>query len=556
MRILYTINTISVPVVTTMVLGDWIVYDTLVYGGGEVVSSASVVTVYGLCWSLSANPTIADNVSYNGAGLGEFTAIITGLSANTTYHFRAYATNAAGTGYGADVQIDTLIDTPEIFTEAVGTPVHTQWECLVIFHATMSFDWIHMTGIYGGITEYGFLYKLASAGSWTTITFTQGGNPPILYDLNEWPRPWSFKYIIPELTPGTAYNYKAFLHDTVESVYYYGNQIDFTTGAANFPYPELGDFPGDIAITWGMFTAYDIAYISAYVKYYLHSSCGSTVTRATFGCYLVSDNTLISENNVYSSQISGAYNSAIFSGLSPNTLYWWKVRLYNSSGDVLYTADSPLNQFRTFANNTPYVSTDILSIWIQGYTTADGGGTVINDGGSSITARGVCYSTSSDPTIANTHTHDGTGTGSFDSSITGLTAGTTYHFRAYATNSTGTSYGADISFSTGAYRAPDGVTTDAITNAVATSADGGGNVTGYGGYPAGSLVKGICWATSSHPTIYDSLLLSGSANIGAFSLTMTGLLTSTKYYVRAFAYNATGISYGEVKFFISGQNDF
>ncbi len=81
-------------------------------------------------------------------------------------------------------------------------------------------------------------------------------------------------------------------------------------------------------------------------------------------------------------------------------------------------------------------------------TTASSGGNVTSEGGGTVTAKGVCWSTSENPTISDSKTEDGTGTGSFTSSITGLTAGTTYHVRAYATNQAGTTYGADVSFST------------------------------------------------------------------------------------------------------------
>jgi len=81
-------------------------------------------------------------------------------------------------------------------------------------------------------------------------------------------------------------------------------------------------------------------------------------------------------------------------------------------------------------------------------TTATSGGNVLTDGTSNITARGVCWRTTSGPTIANSKTSNGTGLGSFTSSMTGLTANTTYYVRAYATNSAGTAYGAEISFTT------------------------------------------------------------------------------------------------------------
>ena len=81
-------------------------------------------------------------------------------------------------------------------------------------------------------------------------------------------------------------------------------------------------------------------------------------------------------------------------------------------------------------------------------TTAICGGYVADDGGATVTARGVCWSTSQNPTVSDSHTTDDTGTGSFTSNLTGLSANTTYYVRAYATNSEGTTYGNQLSFKT------------------------------------------------------------------------------------------------------------
>jgi hypothetical protein len=83
-------------------------------------------------------------------------------------------------------------------------------------------------------------------------------------------------------------------------------------------------------------------------------------------------------------------------------------------------------------------------------TTTTSGGNITNDGGATITARGVCWSTSQSPTIANDKTTESGsfGSGSFTASITGLTRGTRYYLRAYATNSSGTAYGAQVTFET------------------------------------------------------------------------------------------------------------
>jgi len=79
---------------------------------------------------------------------------------------------------------------------------------------------------------------------------------------------------------------------------------------------------------------------------------------------------------------------------------------------------------------------------------AASGGEVTSDGGSAVTARGVCWSTSQNPTISDNKTTDGSGTGSFSSNITGLNANSTYYVRAYATNNVGTGYGTALSFKT------------------------------------------------------------------------------------------------------------
>ena len=97
--------------------------------------------------------------------------------------------------------------------------------------------------------------------------------------------------------------------------------------------------------------------------------------------------------------------------------------------------------------NTPLLSATAAVTSITA-TTATSGGTVGADGGASVTARGVCWSTTTNPTITNSKTTDGTGIGTFTSAITGLTSGTTYYVRSYATNSVGTTYGPEVIFTT------------------------------------------------------------------------------------------------------------
>lgn len=100
---------------------------------------------------------------------------------------------------------------------------------------------------------------------------------------------------------------------------------------------------------------------------------------------------------------------------------------------------------------------------------ATGGGNVTADGGSVVTARGVCWSTTENPTVNDSHTTDGSGVGNFNSTITGLTANTTYYVRAYATNAIGTAYGESVSITTGGQPCPGAPTvTDVDGNTYAT----------------------------------------------------------------------------------------
>ena len=105
-------------------------------------------------------------------------------------------------------------------------------------------------------------------------------------------------------------------------------------------------------------------------------------------------------------------------------------------------------------------------------TKATSGGNISSDGGATVTERGVCWSTSQTPTITDNKTTDGTGTGSFTSAITGLTANKTYYVRAYATNSAGTAYGSAKSFITLEGNSGNIVFNPNITYGIMTDIDG------------------------------------------------------------------------------------
>jgi hypothetical protein len=169
-------------------------------------------------------------------------------------------------------------------------------------------------------------------------------------------------------------------------------------------------------------------------------------------------------------------------------------------------------------------------------------GEVKYDGGSTVIQRGVCWSTAPTPLLTGSHTTDSLGIGSFTSYITGLNAGTTYYVRAYATNSVGTAYGNQISFTTTNISAslPTLSTTSAnsITNSTAVS---GGNISSDGG--SNVTQRGVCWSSTQNPSISNNITNSGTG-IGSFTSSLTGLTANTIYYVKAFATNGVGTAYG------------
>jgi len=178
------------------------------------------------------------------------------------------------------------------------------------------------------------------------------------------------------------------------------------------------------------------------------------------------------------------------------------------------------------------------------------GNNVTADGGATVTERGMCYGTSTGPTTSGSHVSNGSGTGEYSVSLTSLTAGTQYYYRAYAINSYGTVYGDESNFTT--YKAPE-VTTSAATSIATTTATLNGNLT-YAGVPTISE-KGFVYSTTASTT--SALIVGGSgctkvtvdgSSTGTYTYNATGLSLGTKYYVRAYAINAISATpvYGDV----------
>jgi len=181
---------------------------------------------------------------------------------------------------------------------------------------------------------------------------------------------------------------------------------------------------------------------------------------------------------------------------------------------------------------------------------AQTGGNITDDGRSGITKRGVAFASHASPTVADSITNDGSGAGSFTSTITGMNAKTIVYVRAYAVNGSGTSYGNEVSFTTS-----DGVptvTTTAISDIQPLSAKTGGSISNDGGAPV--TERGVVYATTANPTTANFKISSGTG-IGTFITTLTPLASQQTYYVRAYATNSFGTAYGnQVQFNAASAN--
>ena len=182
-------------------------------------------------------------------------------------------------------------------------------------------------------------------------------------------------------------------------------------------------------------------------------------------------------------------------------------------------------------------------------STAQCGGVVTCNGNVPISARGVCWSTSPNPTIAQPHTTDGQGAGSFTSTLTGLSANTSYYVKTYAQSGSDIVYGEEKTFTTladggggnGGGTNTFSVSTHGVTEITATTAQCGGVVTCNGNVTISA--RGVCWSTLPNPTIAQPHTIDGQGT-GSFTSTLTGLSANTTYYVKAYAQSGSDIVYG------------
>lgn len=329
---------------------------------------------------------------------------------------------------------------------------------------------------------------------------------------------------IANLNPGSRYYIRTYLKKG--SLVVYSNALECNTQVPTPPTVITGD-----AENIGM----HLIRISGNIKSKGHTATGITDHGHCWSAINPMPTLADSLKPMGPKEDTGYFSSTILN-LSANTLYYIRAYATNEAGTEF---GSP-RTVTTAITDLPLVSTKEVSG--VGTNRCTCGGVVSMEGGSPVTVRGVCWSTSPDPVVTDNSTGDGSGPGSFTSLVTGLLPNTTYHIRAYAANTYGTGYGDDIPFDTPEAFAVPAVITAGISELAATSATSGGTITSDGGQSI--TVKGVCWGTSIAPTTDDEHSQDGSGP-DAFVSYMTGLSSGQQYYVRAYAENSVGTGYGQ-----------
>ncbi|WP_146185900.1 T9SS type A sorting domain-containing protein [Flavobacterium album] len=224
-------------------------------------------------------------------------------------------------------------------------------------------------------------------------------------------------------------------------------------------------------------------------------------------------------------------------GIEPNVTYYYRVRA------EVNAATSPNSNVITATTLNPVpatiTTTQILPASIT-TTTAVSGGNVTSDGMAAVTARGVVWATTTNPTTASLTTTDGTGTGIFTSNFSGLTPNTHYYYRAYATNSIGTSYGAEYSFWTLANTpgSPTISNADIFSIDIAIDANGNPASTVYAIMINGGGLTGQFVAADG--SVSDTAVWQTAAQWGAV-ITVDVLMPGTTYTFSVAAQNGAGV---------------
>ncbi len=372
-------------------------------GGGTIIAS-------GVCWSTSNNPTLEiEGIAFTSDSTTSetFISTLTNLQPSTTYYVRAYITNSMGTAYGFSKSFKTLAEVtlPVVLTSSASTITGNS----AMVGANV------VTPIGGEATARGVCYSTSENPTLDDLVVESGSGAG------------DFIATLSSLSNSTTYYARAFATNHKGTAY--GNEITFTTlGAMVLP-----------TISTSLVSA--ITKNSAMSGGSISSDGNGTITDRGV-CWGLTNMPTI-ESNKLSSTTTGNDFSVSITGLTPSTTYFVRAYATNGAG----TAYGQSVQFKTTENiSIPELTTVVVTNLAQ--TKATCSAEITTDGNATVTSRGICWSTTSNPTISGSKMSAPSGSTSFALLITGLEASTTYYFRAYATNSVGTAYGSEVSVTT------------------------------------------------------------------------------------------------------------
>ena len=557
---------IDTPTVTTTDVNDiGARYATCV---GNVIDDGGVyVNVRGFCLSTTPNPTVNDRHSSNGAGTGVFSCTIDNLSIGTTYYVRAYAISNIGTSYGNQITFTTDSNYVDNFDEdGASNAVFSIGENRQVRFSRGNLQYQASTDTWRFAEEQ--RYYIGSENRYISDTNSRW------IDLFGWGtsgwnsgavcyQPWSSSTSTENYVPCS---------DTASNLT--GDCINADWGIYN-AISNGGNQPG----MWRTPSQAEWNYLAA-VRENASTKFGAAKINNVNGVVVLPDNWTLPEGLTFNPG-RGAYANnnytlsewnrmeaagAIFlpaagyrvgssfqnTELGGQGVYWSSTQIF---GTMAYEMVIPyfacaygvsaLNfrylgrSVRLIRTEKPEVSTIEVSN-IQA-STAVGGGNVLGYGSDTILARGVCWSTTPNPTLDDSHTTDDFGLGGYTSIIRDLSPSTTYFVRAYATNVAGTNYGNEFTFTTADIELPS-ATISEISDITATSAVCSSAVS-HDGFTE-VTARGVCWSTVPNPTLEDSHTIDGTGT-GDFVSVLNGLEPSTTYHVRAYATNSVGTYYGE-----------
>lgn len=465
--------------------------------GGEIsFDGHDPILERGLCWDTVVNPTILKNLTIEGTGVGYFTSHLTKLLPGRLYFVRAYATNTVGTAYGDQLSFTTLKTKPVVdimnYTELTYNSVKT-----------------------GGIIISNGGAQITAKG----ICWSKNPIPVLNIDSmsSNGTGSGQFESIIMNLQPNTRYYIRAYATNSEGTSY--SNVIGITTLITK---PEVSTYPVSI-----------VTRTTAQSGGIIISNGGDSIISKGV-CWGVNPNPEIQSDSITIDGSGSNSFTSLLSGLTPATTYYLRAYATNSDG-TSYGDDVNFMTLTTI----PTVITSTISTITS--TTAIGGATITTNGGEEIIAKGICWSTNHNPKIeTDSLSNDGNGSDSFVSTIRNLKPATTYYVKAYATNINGTAYGDEVEFTT--LSTTPTINTSIITLVTTTTAVSGGEIQFDGG--AAIIEKGVCWSLSENPKIEtDAKTMEGTGS-GIFTSHISGLLPETTYFVRAYATNSEGTSYG------------